>query len=221
MIVPSMTVQEIHKEVFDDIENLKIRLKESPDDFKKNVLRSNSFPFTKSYEFKTRGKKNLFIVDFTAIKRSYWKKPILTIYTIYSRPEGKYAVALTPDMNTISIHPPHFFKRYRERIIKDESFSNEEIIRLYFKNDWGFVGAVVDEHFESVYRCFENDNKNEKLSFVGANSQGYCFGEKQGNINILKTIISEEMLFENQKPIFGKLKIALNQMNKERYGNDI
>lgn len=221
MIVPSMTVQEIHKEVFDDIRNLQNKLQETPEDFKKNVLRSNRFPFTKSYEFKTREKKNLFIVDFTAIKRSYWKKPILTIYAIYSRPEGKYAVALSVDMNFITIHPPHFFKRYRERIIKDDSFSNDEIIRLYFKNDWGFAGAVINEDFETVYHHFESDNKNEKLSFVGANSQGYCFGEKQGNINILKTIISEEMLFENQKSIFSKLKNALKEFNKERYGTDI
>ena len=147
MIVPSMTVQEIHKEVFDEIENLKAKLKESPEDFKKNVLRSKHFPFTKSYEFKTREKKNVFIVDFTAIKRSYWKKPILTIYGIYSRSEGKYAVALSVDLNMISIHPPHFFKRYRERIIKDDFLSNEEIIRLYFKNDWGFVGAIVNQDF--------------------------------------------------------------------------
>jgi len=221
MIVPSMTVQEIHKEVFDDMETLKIKLKESPEDFKKHVLRSSRFPFTKTYEFKTREKKNLFIVDFTAIKRSYWKKPILTIYGIYSRPEGKYAVALSVDMDIITIHPPHFFKRYRERILKKDSLSNEEIIRLYFKNDWGFAGAIVNEDFESVYRHFESDSKNEKLSFVAANSQGYCFGEKRGNVNILKTIISEDMLFENQKPIFNKLKKAFKEFNKERYGTDI
>lgn len=220
MIVPSMTVQEIHKEVFDDMENLKIKLKESPEDFKKHVLRSSKFPFTKTYEFKTQEKKNLFIVDFTALKRSNWKKPILTIYGIYSRPDGKYAVALSVDLNTISIYPPHFFKRYRERILKKDTFSSEEVIRQYFKNDWGFAGAVVNEAFESVYLHFESDS-NEKLSFVAANSQGYCFGEKQGNVNIVKTIISDEMLFENQKPLFSKLKNALKEFNRERYGTDI
>ena len=127
------------------------------------------------------------------------QKPILSIYGIYFRPEGKYAVALTLDMNIISIYPPHFFKRYRERIVKDESISNEDIIRQYFKNDWGLMGVVVKEDFESVYHCFENDNKDDKVSFVAATSKGYCFGEKQGNVNIIKTIISEDMLFENQK----------------------
>lgn len=221
MIVPSMTVKEIHKEVFEDIKNLKNKLDECRNDFKKWVLKSSHYPLTKSYDCKTREKKNLFIVDFTAIKRSSWKKPILSIYGIYSRPEGKYAVAPTIDMNISSIYPPHFFQRYRERIVKDESLSNEDIIRQYFKDDWGFVGAVVNDDFESVYHCFENDDENDKVNFVAAASAGYCFGEKQGNVNIIKTIISEEMLFENQKPLFAQLKNDFKKFNKERYGSDI
>jgi len=218
MIVPSMTVQDIHKEVFEDIKNLRSKLDVYRKDFKKTVLNGSRYPLTMSYDSTTREKKNLFIVAFTAIKRSDWKKPILSIYGIYSRQEGKYAVALTVDMNIISIYSPHFFKRYRERIVKDESISNENIIRQYFKNDWGFMGAVVNEDFESIYHCFENDNKNDKVSFVAATSQGYCFGEKQGNVNIIKTIISEDMLFENQKIIFNELKNAFKAANKERYG---
>ena len=218
MIVPSMTVQEIHKELFEDIKNLRNQLDNYRKDFKKAVLRGSRYPLTKSYDCKTREKKNLFVVTLTAIKRSNWKKPILSIYSIYTRPEGNYAVPLTLDMNIASIYPPHFFKRYRERIVKDESISNEDIIRLYFKNDWGFVGAVVNEDFESVYHCFEADDKDEKVSFVATTSQGYCFGEKQGNVNIIKTIISEEMLFDNQKPLFDSMKRAFNEYNKERYG---
>lgn len=218
MIVPSMSVQEIYKEVFDDIKNLQTKLDECRNDFRKTVLKNNRYPLTKSYDCKTRERKNLFIVEFTAMKRSDWKKPILSIYGIYSRPEGKYAVVPTPEMNIISIHPPHFFKRYRERIIKDESISNENIIRLYFKKDWGFMGAVVNEDFESVYHCFEQNKENDRVSFVAATSQGYCFGEKQGNINIIKTIISEEMLFEDQKKVFRELKTAFKAYNKERYG---
>lgn len=216
-----MTVQEIHKEVFEDIRNLKSKLDECRKDFKKTVLRSSRYPLTKIYDCITREKKNLFIAAFTAIKRSDWKKPLLGLNGIYSRPEGKYAVALTLDMNIISIYPPHFFKRYRERILKDESISNEDIIRQYFKNDWGFMGAVVNDDFEAVYHCFENDNKNDKVGFVAATSQGYCFGEKQGNINIIKTIITEDMLFENQKFIFSALKNAFKEANKEKYGSII
>ena len=214
-----MTVQEIHKEVFEDIKNLRSKLDECRKDFKKTVLKCSRYPLTKSYDCWTKEKKNLFIVTFTAIKRSNWKKPILSINSIYSRPEGKYAVALTVDMRILTIYPPHFFKRYRERIVKDDSITNEEIIREYFRNDWGYVGAVVNEDYKSVYHCFENDNKDDKVSFVAATSQGYCFGEKQGNVNIIKTIISEDMLFENQRLVFNDLKNALKESNKEMCGS--
>jgi hypothetical protein len=213
-----MTVHEIHNEVFKDLKNLQRKLNECKKDFKKAVLNRSRYPFTKSYDCKTKEKKNLFIADFTALKRSSWKRPILSIYGIYSRPEGKYAFSVTVEMNILSIYPPHFFKRYRERIVKDEAISDELIIRQYFKNDWGFIGAVVNENFESVYHCFESDDKNDKVSFVAATSQGYCFGEKQGDVNIIKTIISETMLFENQKILFSELKKAFKESNKERYG---
>ena len=221
MIVPSMTVKDIHKEVFEDLENLKYKMDECHNEFKKVVLRSSRYPVTRSYEFKTREKRNLFFVDFTALKRSDWKKNILTIYAIYSRPEGMYAVVPKIDMNLISIHPPHFFTRYRERILKDDSLSNLDVIKKYFKNSWGFTVAVVNQDFETVYHRFENGGKNDKVSFVGATSEGYCFGEKQGNVHIIKTIISEDMLFENQKFVFSELKKAFIKDNKDRYGTDV
>jgi hypothetical protein len=217
MIVPSMTIQEIHKEVFKDIRSLKSKVDECQKSFRRAVLKGSTYPLTRSYDCLTREKKNLFIVDFTALKRSDWKKPIMSIYGIYSRTEGLYAFSLIMEMHILSIYPPHYFKRYRERIIKDEFISNEDMIRQHFKNDWGFMGAIVNENYESVYYCFEDNNENDIVSFVAATSQGYCFGEKQGNINIIKTIISEEMLFENQKSIFNDLKKAFIEANKDRY----
>lgn len=221
MIVPSMTVQEIHQEIFRDFKTLRNKIDNLKNEFRRIVLKGSRYPLTKSFDIKSLEKKNLFIVEFTALKRSAWKKPILSTYGIYSRPEGKYAVTLSLDMNISTIYPPHFFKRYRERILKDETISNEDIIKHYFRNDWGFMGAFVNENFESVYHCFENDDKDDKVSFVGVTYQGYCFGEKQGNVNIIKTIIAEDMLFDNQKIVFDELKNAFKEANKERYGRVI
>lgn len=217
MIVPSMTVLEIHKELLDDVKSIWNKLNYHRKDFKKAVLRVSRYPLTKSYECRTKEKNNLFVATFTAVKRGDFENPILGIYGIYTRPEGNYAASLTIEQNVISIYPPHFFKRYRERIVKDELISNEDIIRLYFKNEWGFMGAFVNKELEAVFYCFEK-NKDEKISFVAASSEGYCFGERQGNINIVKTIISEDMLFDNQKPLFSELKRAYIEANKDRYG---
>lgn len=217
MIVSSMTIQEIHKEVFEDIKSLKNKLDEFQKDFKKIVLNSNRFPLSKSYQITTKKRKNTFVVDFTSLKRSSWKTPILSFYAIYSRPEGNYAIAPSLDINFSTIYPPHFFKRYRERIVEDKNLSNEEIIKFYFKNGWGFMATKVNEKFESVYHAFENKDDNDKIDFVAVTSQGYCFGQKIGQINIIKTIVNDEMLFEDQKNTFKKLREAFDDANKERY----
>lgn len=213
-----MTAKEIYKEVFEDIPNLGNKLLVFRKDFGKAVLKTSRYPYTKGYFYKTREKKNTFIINFTALKRGSWNNPIVSFHCIYSRPEGKYGVTLTLNMRMISIYPPHFFKRYRERIVKDESISNEDLIRQYFKNAWGLLIAVVDENYEAVYHTFENKDENDIISFVAAANQGFLFGEKQGNINIIKTIISEDMLFENQKSIFNSLRNDYKKENKEIFG---
>lgn len=218
MIVPSMTIQEIHKEVFNDIKSLGNKVDGFKKDFERIVLKSTSFPVIRTFSCVTIERKNKFSFTFTARKRSERRTPILGIYGVYTRKEGVYAASLTPDMKITTIYPPHFFQRFRERILKDNTISNEKLINLYFKEDWGFAGAVIDEDYKSVFYNFENSDPNEKISFVGATSLGYCFGEKQGQVNIIKTIISEEMLFDNQKQIFFNLREQFNKKNKERFG---
>jgi hypothetical protein len=217
MIVPTMTVQEIHKEILEDIKNIDNKLNDFTKDFRKIVLRKSQYPLSKSYEYITKERKNLLVIGFTALKRSDFDNPINHFYGIYSRPEGKYAAAPSVDINMCTIYPPHFFKRFRERIVKDDTISNDDLIRLYFRNEWGFVGAKVKQEHQNVYQSFEGADKNERIDFVSVNFYGFCFGEQQGNINIVKTIISEEMLFEDQKFIFHELRKAYNEMNKERY----
>lgn len=215
MIVPAITVKEIHEEVFQDLKSLNSKMQYSYNEFKDLVLASSYYPFIRSYELITK-KNNLICIEFTARKRSDWRKPILSIYGIYNRQDGKYAFSPTIDKNIISIFPPHFFSRYRERIVKDDTLSNDQIIKHYFKHDWGFMGVKVDDKFKEVYHDFENDS-DESVSFVAATSLGYCFGEKQSKINVIRTIISEDMLFDNQKQVFANLRNAFNEANKSRY----
>ena len=59
---------------------------------------------------------------------------------------------------------------------------------------------------EATYQCFEGHYNDEVIDFVSVTAGGYCFGEKHGNVSIIKTIISEEMLSEKQKTFFYDLK---------------
>ena len=213
-----MTFQEIHEELIKDALDVLIKVFSFRKQFDKTVLKSTRYPVIKSYDFITRERKNKCNVTFRAQKRSQRRNPIIGIYAVFDRPEGKYAVSPKMDFTDITIYPPHFFKRYRERILKDDSITNNKLIKLYFKDDWGFKGAIVDKNFEAVCRSCEDFSPDEKISFVAALTQGYCFGENQGTVCILKTIISEEMLFKKQKKVFKSLQETFHETNTERYG---
>lgn len=215
MIVPAMTIQEIYKELFEDVKNIERKLEYCRNEFRRDVLRTNKYPINKYYECRTPKKKNLFIAIFTAIKRGDNNNPIIGIYGIYSRPEGKYAATLNREKKLMSIYPPHFFDRYKERIVNNDSILPEEIIKHYFKNNWGFLATIVNEDIVSIFRHFEND---EGVDIVATTDEGYCFGERQGNITIVKTIISDDMLFENQKPLFNRLREEYTTFMRSKFG---
>ncbi len=217
MVVSTMTLQEIHKELFADLHTLNPKLINEKKEFRRKVLKTFRYPYTFTFDYYTKENRNLFIISLTALSKRNAEKPLLSIYGIYARPEGSYAAALSVDFRVTSIYPPHFFKRYRERIVKDDKISNKQLIRLYFDNCCGFYGIVANEKHAAVYNIFESDD-NDGVSFVGATDEGYCFGTSFGNINIVKTIVSEKMLFDDQIELFHNLRKSFNKENTDRYG---
>lgn len=216
-----MTLTEIHHELFKDFSTLKNKLIYCKKDFQRRALKASRYPFDYPYECYTRVKKNLFIITYTAMKRSGRKDPMVAVYGLYNRPEGIYAATLSLKEDRTTIYPPHFFKRYRERIENDLVSSNKDIIKRYFATDWGYAFAIVNEEMKEVYHSFENKSMDDKVGFVCVNSAGYCFGEAQGDIFIMKTIVSENMLFDSQKEIFSDLRKDFIRLNEEIYGISI
>lgn len=184
------------------------------------LLEYRNYPVYHTYDCRTRFKKNLFVVNLHASKRGDWAKPLIGICAIYNRPDGNYLATLAIDKNMTTVYPPHFFKRYRDRIVKDMGSSNEDIIRLYLhRNGWGLVAAPTDEKYQVLYNIFEAEMSGTDISFACVNFEGFCFGEKLGAINVMKTIISEDMLFDDQKEVFAKLKEEFELFNKSMFGS--
>lgn len=153
------------------------------------------------------------------MKRSDYHNPTIGVRCLYNRAEGLYAAVVSKEEGTTTIYPPHFFKRYRERIVKDFSASNEDIINRYFSGTWGFAFTILRKDIQSLYRSSENEMQDGAERFVCAMTDGYCFGERYGKIYLMKTIVSEEMLFESQKEVLSNLRKDFVKENKEMYGN--
>lgn len=206
MIVPSMSLGEIHNELKIDYSNVVTKKDLFFKEFRRMVLKASNFPFTKTREYTTPVKKNLFIITFSAPSRSYANKPEYSAYVIYNTAKGKYLASLIIQQDIVTIYAPHFFRRYRERILKDDSISNDQIIRDYIKEDRGFTGGFVTKQVEDCFKSFEEQHQEESVNFAGATSDGYCFGFKEGNNIIVKTIISPEMVKDDQRELFTTMK---------------
>lgn len=213
MIVPSMSLGEIHNELVNDYRNVVTKKDLFFKEFRRLVLKASNFPFTRTYECTTPIKKNTFIIMFSALTRSQENKPEFSVYVVYNTAKGKYLASMIFQTKMITIYAPHFFRRYRERILKDNSISNDEIIRDYIKRDRGFTGGFVTKQAEACFKSFEEQHQDEPVNFSAATLDGYCFGFKEGNNIMVRTIISPEMVKDDQRELFALMKRQFDEEN--------
>lgn len=216
MIVPKMTEHQIRIEVIEDQKRTIPKLDFYKKKFRTLVLHSSSFPVSVYYECKTES-KNQILIGFCATKRGQHSNPNVGMLCIYKRHEGKYAAVWTYT-GRIIIFAPHFFQRYKERVLKVDNLSQEEVIKKYFISNWAQAGVEINDEIESVFHCFEGHFNDEVISLVFAIADGYCFGENHDKVSIIKTIITEDMLSERQKKLFPAIRDLLAQEGVKIYG---
>ena len=184
--------------------------------FRSLVLRSSKFPVKRSYEYMTN-RKNLLVITLSALKRSQHDNPIIYVYCIYERSEGRYA-AVWALGNRITIFAPHFFDRYQERVLKNDAIPRNEVIQLFITNSWANVSLEINDELEAIFKCFEGHYNDETISIVSATSEGYCFGEVIDDVKMMKTIITEDMLSDRQKRLFHAIRESFTEANQKLHG---
>lgn len=198
-----MTLEEVARQFQGDYSNILAKRKTFQPKFSSLVKRSSRFPVRAQYEYISHTNHNRYIYFYSAEKRGQWDEPHCIVVGIYERPEGKYAVTSTYAGHTFLIYPPHFFVRYRERILKDDTIYGDELIKRYFKVNDRFTKEPLSEEHTKAYRKYESDNESVQAARC---AEGNIFLEIQSpRVVLIKTIISDEMLFEDQKEAFSRL----------------
>lgn len=208
MIVSSMTSEEIRTTLWKEWSNKQPWVEECKKVFRRCVVKSSHFPIAAIYERRNTGM--LFVLHFFANSKKNANVPLITSYCVYDLPEGKYAASISIN-GIIQLYPPHFFHRYKERILKEDVDSPVDLIKLFFKNNSGCVISVKDINFQSVGMTYDEFLQGEHFDAVATCNEGYIFCKLQGQLHIMKTIISEDMVFENQKSLFDKLRAEFNR----------
>lgn len=197
MILPTMNDQEIANAVLSEKEYVLQFAKSCKDKFHRMVLKTNKFPFFKTFSCTTKNKVD-FYISFRADKRGDHSKPSYSTFAKYKGPKGSSIALIENDWSNISIFPTHFFDRYKLRILKDTSIDNDTAILKFINSFCGYCDMWLDD--EKNKQIIEKaGSPEEKVNMFGAFQDGVILGANEGKVCVACTVVSYEMLFEDQK----------------------
>lgn len=185
MIVPTMTEQELVKEVILDFENA-FRFSDACDrKFRRLVIKSSRFPVYACWEYLSR-RKNRWLIFFEARrKKEVGEKCRITFVCLHNTNKGYHAimVTFTEGVRHLVLFTPHFFSRYAERC--GIELSGIELIKRYFRHNSSYVYTLKET------RSGENAFVREVF---GSAEEGVALGvaSTEGNI-LFRTFITYGM----------------------------
>lgn len=186
MLTETMTDTEKKDEILKDKDFITTQLEKivSRKDYVRTVKKAPFLPYDYVASFKTpRGNRYTAVLTIRDRRKSL-VEPLVSIYTKLSTSEGLYMIRMDFSTGGIIIYTPHLFSRYRERHLKDESLSSEDVMDLFARRNISIVeGSGTNAH-------------------VGACRDGYLYlKHKEEDIMVAVTFIDHEDLNDTKKDI--------------------
>lgn len=214
MIVETMTLEEIARQYMGDFPNFVAKRHYFQPKFQSLVKRSTRFPVTAQYEYISHINKNRYLFCYTAFKRSDWKEPHANVVGIFDGEGGKHAIVSVNMKQGVIILTPHFFARFRERILGGEDIHGDDLIKRFFRKNQRMTIQPMSELFARAYKKHEAEGA---VSMAGRVAEGNVFFRVyNSNIILCVTILSDEMLKDDQIEAFGELKDRYEELKDVR-----
>jgi hypothetical protein len=194
MIVPSMSNEEIIKELLHDVDIVTRKAEYLHDELKRLLIKSKEYPFTKTYEYVTPKSKNnwIFILEIKSKKESF-----ATAINYHYTDIGLRAAMIT-STKSIVFYTGHFFTRYAEREALNLPNPVDKMKKFFTMNP--HTNFKVERKLEEgVFELF------------GTASTGVLLGKKVShNLMIINTYLSNELLKGNQTIVSSQQKAELD-----------
>jgi hypothetical protein len=195
MIIPTMTEGEVVKEVTADYFNA-FRYSDHIDKkFRRIVIKSHRFPVRAHYEYISPRKNKWLIFLESRSKKEILDNSRVSLVATYETKIGRHAImgTFTNKRMHFVIYPPHFFARYRQRVLQSDASNNDIIVR-YFQENYSYVYDLCNVKI--------SDNQYQ-IEVRGSTSEGVALGLQtvEGNV-LFKTFVTYEMLKGEQIAIF-------------------
>lgn len=141
----------------------------------------------------------------------------------------------------ICIYPPHFFSRYRERARIQGPESGLDLIHHFIKHQWTVslmmfremdneeiakqVGkdAIPEAGSVTPYKGlidWDGILETEDINMVMRDARGFILGARQEDTIICKTFVADDMVFEDQFPLFRSVNYLFYKHIYEQFGPD-
>lgn len=202
MLLPSMTYIEIDKTYRQIIQDARPKIDAAARKFGGIVKKTRVFPCSRVIQVETKEKTTLHLA-FRADKPSKWDSPKLCIYSSFYYKDGLNAISISGTEGEVDIYTAHFFKRYKERLVKDRTISSEDLIKRFMLINTDMLWYKNSSIFSLAYKKHEREEVTQLATRI---EEGNCFAERLGpKLIIMKTYISDDMLGEEQYFAFEKL----------------
>ena len=82
--------------------------------------------------------------------------------------------------------------------------TSKEVLKTFFSRNLSVTAVEMSESFSKTYQEYEKDRVPQ---YAGKMKDGNCFMEHiTPSICVVKTIITDDMLYESQEDVFGQLE---------------
>lgn len=185
MITAGFSESELIEEIKEDVKNALVISDAKDKKVKRIILKASSFPVY-VHSIITTPLKNKWLILWAAnTKKNIGDNSIITFVCIHETAHGRYAYMPTwiEGVMILIVYPPHFFRRFRERMHLNIS-GTDLLIRFFRYNaDYAFETKTIIEGDKYGMRTF------------GSCKEGVAMGLRSiNNIVLFKTFVPLDML---------------------------
>jgi len=222
MIVSSMSYKEMYDNLAKDKDKVEYRktyyLPKAIKEFKK----ARKFPAWKWYDYTNPSTGNQYVVFFYVENRLQIEKPICDSFFVYYVNNKRFIIdwvaILIKQTHSHPLEPvreirafsSHFFQRYGERFIKNNSLSSNDVACVFFARNPDFIPIEINEEINNNI-----GNYNDKANRGFRVRDGFCFtmsGVENSDdenridaiVTVFTTFVAESSMSEIQRDAIEK-----------------
>ncbi len=201
MILPETPINEIYTVIMDELEkvsffankNMKSVEKEIDEvEYRRNLI--------KILTYQVPASKNTYVVCYCSKKEYNTVQLSCMFFLVCNEWTDRNYYSIKPGTGLIQV-TSHFLKRYRERVLKNETATTEELLTIAADRCLHFIELDIDKICPNPEKYKDNASAAVKDGIIFFEKSTFSVPGKKDNLRFIKcrTIVSRDMVKKNQK----------------------